>query len=35
MAAKKLFFCLCANHPHFKARVLLNFVLANEASEDE
>ena len=34
----KLFFCLCANHPHlphFGAKVLLNFVRANEASEDD
>jgi len=37
MTAKKLFFCLCANHlhkPHFKAKILFNFVPATEASED-
>ena len=37
-AAKKLVFGLCANHsdqPHFKAKILLPFVLANEASEDD
>lgn len=32
MATKKLFFCLCANHPHqpyFGAKILLNlFMLA-------
>lgn len=35
MAAKKLFFSLCANHPHFKGRILLNFVCASEATEDD
>ena len=38
MVAKKLFFSLGANHPHqphFKAKTLLNFVRANEASEDD
>ena len=35
MVANKLFFCLCANHPHFKAKILLNFVRADEASEDD
>ena len=36
IAAKKLFFSLCANHPHqphLKAKILLNFVRVNEASE--
>ena len=33
MVAYKLFFC--ANHPHFKAKILLNFVRADEASEDD
>lgn len=34
---RKLFFCLCVNHahsPHIKAKLLLNFVHANEASQD-
>ena len=35
MTAKKLFFCLCPNHPHVEAKILLNFVRANEASEDD
>ena len=38
MAAKKLFFCLCTSHPHqphFKAKILLNFVCANLFSEDD
>ena len=37
MAAKKLLFCLCANHPHephFNA-IFLNFVRPNEASDDD
>lgn len=35
MAAKKLFFSLCAYQPHFKAKMFLNFALAKEASEDD
>ena len=35
MAAKRLLFCLNPHEPHFRAKVLLNFVRANEASEDD
>ena len=37
MASKRLFFCLCVYHPHqphFKGKILLNFVRVNEAIED-
>lgn len=38
MVSKILFFCLCVNHPlspHFKAKILLHFEHANEASQDD
>jgi len=38
MAAEELFFCLCVGppqEPHFKAKILLNFVRVNEASEGD
>ena len=38
MTAKKLFFCLCENHPdkpHFKEKLVSKFVRANEISEGD
>lgn len=35
MGAKKLFFFIRANQPHFKVKIIFNFVRANETSEDD